>query len=394
MYTAQAKIYAVCLTIISVYFIFCIATGRGLDVVVPKGILIFSLFCSLYYILVTLAFTEKVIARDVADFVRPFIYLYIFMFGYNAAGNVAIEKVYLFLAIIFLFEFFFNLLIFFPGGEDLVKIYRPQAGGINFIRFSGTFGFSYTYVFFCIFFGVWSLFLYSYRRVRIYLVGFVLATFAIFMSGSRAGLVAYLLIVMLLVFSRHTPNKGKRSIAYITLLAVATFILMLPLFADSDFFVQSFEYSMRLIDEGKDDPSARRRLAEFGVALDVLTESPLFGLGSNKEFFNEVLGFHLESLYSYQFAKWGMVGFGIYLFHVVCIYRASGRLLRDGAEEVVRSMGAAAMVACVAIFLLGFAISNTDSYIGPFWFYFFVGVVFRADRDLSIRKLSAQKSIT
>lgn len=392
MYSVQAKIFAFCFLIVFLWFFSLeyirirrpLFNGSSPGFSVPKGVLCFCFFVSIYYVLSTFVFTNHIIIRDLVDFFRPFLYLFIFVFGVSVVRVLGIRVIYRVLFFVFFVQFFFNLLIFVPGMDGLVKVYRPQDSGLNYIKFSGTFGFSYTYVFYCIFFGIWGFYRYIEDRSSAALLLFFVSLLAIVLSGSRAGLATFAFVFFLLPFMPATNRFGRRVLFRFFLTSFAFLLVSVPYLIQSDFFSELINYGYRLVELGLDDPSARRRVAELEHAVTILENNLLFGAGSSKFYFNEVLGVHLESLYAYHLAKWGVLGLFIYFFHIFYIYffcRSQLKTFEYSASE--RSLFSAIMIACISIFIIGFSISPSDSYIGPLWFYFVVGAAYglRGARD-------------
>ncbi len=386
MYSAQSNIFLFCLSIIVFWFLLWAQSnfhrtnkcGQRVNVFsCPKGAILFCVVVSLYYSITTIVFTDIIIYRDIVDFFRPFIYLLVFVFGISTSRVFCLRKIYKIFYVVFFLQFFFNFLIFVPGADAIVKVYRPQDSGLNYIKFSGTFGFSYTYVFFCIFCGMWGFFKYIDDRKRSDLFLFFFGFLAIVLSGSRAGMLTYIILLMVVPFLSVTNNYGRRLLLKFFLFCTILIVFSAPFIVKSEFFSSLISYSVRLFELGFDDPSARRRVGELLMAVEILSENFLFGLGSSKHYFNEILGVHLESLYSYHLAKWGLIGFVFYVFHIYLIAKISAVAARiTSLNPVERSLCASLVVTCVSIFILGFSISPTDSYIGPLWFYFAVGLGF------------------
>ncbi len=330
----------------------------------------FALFVSFYYGILTVIFTDVIIFRDLFDIFRPIIYLLIILFPliFNIKYN-QLQKIVRFVCFLALLEVAINFFIFVDFGKPIINIYRVQTSGINYLRFSGTFGFAYTFSNFIFFLLLYSIFLYKVHKTKTLRILFSLFFLCILVSGSRVGIVA-LIIILFVIFI--VENQIKELLFLLCFSLFLTFFLFI--FLDKIYFDKVCSYFFRLIQLGVEDPSASHRFAELVLAKNILEKNLLFGEGSNKYYFNKILGLHLESLYAYYLAKWGLLGFLLYIFHLGLILFLNHKvMLHYRSDPYVYALSKSFFYWVLSIFIFGFSTSITDSYRGPFIFYTIVG---------------------
>ena len=363
-------------------------------------VLFFASFLFLYYSLDTVINTPYIIKRDIADFFRPFIYAFIASFPFIfPVKQEDFKEIIKFSLILIFIQIFMNILVFIPGLDLFVKAYRPQHFGINYFRFSGTFGYAYTFSAFMTFVLLYAIFFYTQysgeNKTKLMLL-VDLIFLSIVLSGSRAGLGGIIIVLLILfLFERQKVVK----LLFIKLIFIFALIVVFFVYIGIDItIVQKIVDNIKsLLEKGVNDPSAGHRFAELLLTKEILEKNFWLGAGSNKFIFNVVKGLHLESLYAYYLAKWGFLGFMIYNTQIFLVWLLSKKVESLYIDNIYISSLAKAMKYWIfALYIFGLSISFVDSYRGPFIFYLLVGYLlyFYILRKINLKeKESNEKNI-
>ncbi|MAE86044.1 MAG: hypothetical protein CMB80_25125 [Flammeovirgaceae bacterium] len=294
------------------------------------------------------------------------------------------KRYFNFLLILFFIQLVINFFVFNDLLSFFLRVYRPQQSGYNWYRFSGTFGFSYMYCHYLILFMAMFFYLHYYTGKKLYYVFYFLTFVVCLASGSRIGIAVACLVYGLLFLTA----KNKLSFLLVPVVFVGTMFLMTIYYGfdytDSAFLQSVIDKVLVLVENGfSGDPSARHRTSELMVAMEIFYENPWFGSGSNKMYFSERLGLHLESLYAYYLGKWGLIGLSVHFVFIAYLIVIANRVARKSEEIFEKSFARGYQIWVLTIIPFGLSISVTDSYRGPFLFYLMSGYIFLLYLQLS-----------
>ncbi|GAB6393522.1 MAG: O-antigen ligase family protein [Treponematales bacterium] len=291
-------------------------------VVNANAVLLLSLLLFLHYTASTVLNFDVLIIRDFIEIFRPLIYYLSFLlslmiltpFVMKHGGRKCLDYMD---NLVFCFSFI-EFLKFIRPMEKLFWAYLPVPfGHINYVRFSGVTGFSYSYAWLLIVCIIYNAVKTNGKiSVRVFYYSFLLL-----LTGSRSGM-ATLFVVYCCLFILFK----KIRIRLLALLGAAAFLVWLLYTLEVPIVVTSVDYILRLIQAflGKtDDGSLSTRQGQVYIALERFNESPLYGTASNKSQDKTI-----ENFYFHHLAAWGIVGLLCYL-----LWLCSFRLYVSGKQE-------------------------------------------------------------
>lgn len=254
--------------------------------------------------------SNNYVAGDIIEIFRPIIYCIFYIFSIFIVNDIVLE-----IGTIRTLKYFENI-IFYTSFIEWFKFIKPfypffklytifPYGSINFVRFSGLTGFAYNYAWIlCICLVINMTFC---KKINF---RFIYYSFLIFMTGSRTGFLA-LLIMYFLIFIKF---RKIRLFLLFSLIFIAVLIFILYLLK-VEFIVTSVDYIIRLIFAvlGKSaDGSFVTRMAQNNIAMDGFDKSPLLGIASNK-----TENIVIENFYFHHLRNWGLLGLSIYIVILV-----------------------------------------------------------------------------
>lgn len=326
------------------------------------------------------------------DLIRPWLYCLYFVAGWWLMPSTDHGRLRLVNTVfaICIAQVAFSSLVHIPAAHPFVDFFkgRPSTDldARHFYRWSGTFGYPSDFSFFlsyCLYLGVnlEVARVSSGQLLRRTALLFAVVGFA--MTFSRGGYAA--LAVMSIIGS--VLYWG--SIRFIGLL-VALFLVGL-LVTQGWFFdggdVMGHSYVTGLFSYGIQADSVQHRVREAVLVMDVLAESPAFGMGPDRMWIGSRIRV-IESLYGHYIIKWGVVGLGWFLLGLVSMLRVTMGAHDLGASQALRR--SLTLIAISVPLVFGFSSAVTDRYkCLPLFYLLAGGAVAQGYRDRAERKASS-----
>lgn len=347
-------------------------------------VVIFAFCCCFYFTATTLVNSSAIQSSDIVEFIRPINYLLYFLLPVIVfLDTKSLEKLFAFLLWILLFQVLFSTLVFLPETWWLVDFYKGRMSTddviFHFYRFSGTFGYPSDFSFYLLFFMLFICFslLGNVSRRAFFSMAalLLLATIGLFFTGSRSGLALFLIIFVVILFTHKLILKPS-----VFLIGVLITILLIYLFSAEildENLLSSLLYLVDLVEKGVNDASARHRIKEFLLAIELMSDYFPFGFGANKDYFAFVLG-PVESTYGYYMGKYGFIGITLYFSHIFYLSWVALRVSSLYRDKVyLKALANAFFLWALSVpFVFGFASAVTDRFRGPFLFYMIAGYLF------------------
>lgn len=158
-----------------------------------------------------------------------------------------------------------------------------------------------------VFFSLFFLILFAYKRSKLALIIFLCCFISVFYTQSRTTLVA--LIVALIFYAFLSKIKLIYKILVPIFLGFSVFLLFK--YMDLSYIVNGYEYAK----EG-DNSSVNARLDTLDMAINVFHSSPIFGVGPSKEEYST----NFDSEYILILMRYGIVGsliFFVFIFYLL-----------------------------------------------------------------------------
>lgn len=357
---------------------------KSADVMIRKPILhctIFALFVSAYFTATSLVNSALIGTGDIVEFIRPINYLVYFLFPVllvlHRDDYKGLFKAFIVLMVV---QVVFSFFVFIPEAWPIVDLYKGRLSTdlvqFHFFRFSGMLGYPSDFSFYLIFaLLMGSLYLLNEQSLKNKLgLGCLclIAMLALFLTGSRSGVALFVVLFSILLFSHRLILNSKVLFLSIALVVVMFYVIINDLLSEN--ILGSFLYLLDLIERGVMDDSARHRIREFLLAIELMQDYFPFGFGANKDYFGFVLG-PVESTYGYYMGKYGFIGICLYLFHIFYLaYIALQVSKRYRDDQLIVAFSNAFFIWALSVpFVFGFASAVTDRFKGPFLFYMLAG---------------------
>lgn len=328
---------------------------------------------TLYYLLITVAsgIDRPLSVGDFKEFFRPVLYLlyfsipFFFKMDEDDIYRLLRQTRYLILLLAFI-----DILKFTGFGAHVFHLYNSNdVNNINYIRFSGTFSFSYNYGFVLVFYFFYSFFEKKYLNKGSFwycLIFFLL----IVLTGSRAILFGYLFLMFVLFLFYSNFKQKILSVLLIVLIGVPLYFYLIEL--DNPLINSTLGYVERMIlalsGEGY-DASLGTRQSQLEGSMSLFSDNILFGDGPNKEGRGTI-----EILIAYYLSTWGIIGILLYFAALFVFYYFSIKV--KGVNGIVMK------VLCVTnvfwllmIFFAGMSTPITDQIRVHQLFYFIQGLI-------------------
>lgn len=258
------------------------------------------------------------VVRDFFELHRPILYILVFSVAFFTFVDLnRIGRMHILLLGIFTLLVLFGLNHFFHFNEFLTSIYTKEANASRF-RVAIPFVNPYDYAFMISFF-VFYFFVNALYRSKWYILLTVLALIMFILPQSRsvaAGMLIGIFVVLPFILIYLNLNKQLVfnkpfiwfGIFFITI--SISFLAMIP------YLLENFPYLttqfVKFSESGDIGNSANTRLEQFYFALDK-AQNPLIFLFGNGPAKDELE--YVESIYNYQFYRYGIVGIILYLIY-------------------------------------------------------------------------------
>lgn len=335
-----------------------------------KNIIFLFVLISLLYTLTLLvcSIRSAVSYRDFFEPIRPLIYLFCFIYPlviiekdirHNEQLIFFIRFIVLGIASLDLLKFNFSLI-------PLISLYSPfEYNTINYIRFSGTFGFCYNYGYILLFFLAYTLLEKKQSTVNyIYILAFVSL---IVLTGSRAVFLG--LFMLFLIYIIFFLKKKSSSLLFLLF-----FVLFIPIIynilkdMDVPLVTSTIGYIERLffaLSGEVADGSLNTRQSQLEKAYSYFMKSPLLGNGPLKENTDPI-----EILLGYYFSSWGILGSGAY-FLLIFYFGYLAKKCFNSFSSFIRTYSKANFIWILLIPIVGMSTPITDQ-VRVFNFFFFI----------------------
>lgn len=266
----------------------------------------------------------NIIQRDFYEFHRPVLYLLVFVFSFTVFyrdGLVLKFERLLFFAFVILVLIGLNQYV---GFYDYVSQLYTKQHNINSRRVAAPFLNPYDYAFMMSFFVLYFFLKMIYSAI-IFIIPLTLALSMFVLPQSRSvagtflvGFFVVLPLVLLLLefdFKKLFVPKKLLLTFFLMLLAIILFVLSVP------YLLENFPYLtdqfVRFLQGGGVGRSGNIRLEQFLFALEKAFSNPLILLFGNGPAKSELE--FVESIYNYQFYRYGLVGFLLYFLLLICL---------------------------------------------------------------------------
>lgn len=264
--------------------------------------------------LLTLTFSvinRNLIIRDFFEPIRPLLYYAFFLtpilLHYK---NI---KVVTFLQRILIWSSALDIIKFLPFVYPIICLYNPfEFNAINYIRFSGTFGFCYNFGFLMIF--VFLYYLTQKEKNKENYIYITVSTIIIFLTGSRSIYAAYF-FVLFIYYMFFIKGFYKKFMYIMFSFIFFTALYLISEQIDSPILNATVAYVERLVDTifgTGSDGSLDTRQNQWSLALSYFSENYLLGIGPMKNS-NEPI----EMMYGYYISSWGILGTSIYIIQII-----------------------------------------------------------------------------
>lgn len=306
----------------NMHFVFLSEYQKKLFVGVSLIFIFFLLHISLSMLVGATFGGVDIIQRDLYEFHRPILYLLTFAIAFIVFSRTGLILKF---ERLLLFAFFVLVLIGlnqYFGFYDYISQLYTKEHNVNSRRVSAPFVNPYDYAFMMSFF-ILYFFLKMIYAGRIFILPLLIAlvTFILPQSRSVAGtfLVGFFVVlptVLLLLefdFKRLVVSKKLYLFSFLLLVALVVFVASIP------YLLENFRYLtgqfVRLLEGEGIGRSANIRLEQFLFALEKAASNPLIMLFGNGPAKSELE--YVESIYNYQFYRYGLVGFLLYFVALI-----------------------------------------------------------------------------
>jgi len=281
-------------------------------------------------------------------------------------------KILNFILKIILFNIVVSLLAYF--NENIFQIFNTffetdKSGtfGSSYQRFAGTFSNPNFYGFFFAVFGNISLGLSTFFREKsynyMYIIIFLLSGYSVIISGSRSGLITFILLVLCNIVGRFTLCK-KISLKYLAaLFLLLCFIYIIYFMIDStDFQNLIGNLNTRFINIENILHNFGGRIAMINNGLDVFKENPIFGVGQTS--------ISIDNQYTRTLMESGLVSFIPFLSLIISISVSNVRLLIVETKYQTKVFPFVVFLFCFALIfnMFGAAIFSVSQLTAIFFF--------------------------
>jgi hypothetical protein len=322
------------------------------------------------------------IQRDLYEFHRPILYFLVFALAFTVfSGDGLILK----FERLLLFTFFVLVLIglnqYFGFYDYLSQLYTKQHN-VNSRRVSAPFVNPYDYAFMMSFF-VLYFFLKMIYASRNFILPLMIALIMFILTQSRSVAGTFLvgffivlpMVLLLLEFNFKKLVVSKKLLLFLLhmLVMTAVFIASIP------YLLENFPYLtgqfVTLLEGGGIGGSGNIRLEQFLFALDKASSSPLIMLFGNGPAKSELE--YVEAIYSYQFYRYGLVGFFMYFVVMIGlgVYFAWKVLKRIGRHHAAYPFILALFVWFMIVPLMSLGSNFTEQIRLSFFFYSMLGLL-------------------
>jgi hypothetical protein len=352
--------------------------SRMNDIIFPT---LMALSASIYFSLVTLVNADMLLVwRDVIEVLRPVLYLVFFLFpAFVPLDEEDLDRLMNFLIKVVFLASAVDVLAFFNVFEPLVRMYRPGSfEEFNYHRFSGTFGYAYSFAFLLLFFLLYLL-QSGKSLVRHRIVFLFFFPLFIFLTGSRTALLTLIFVVVYYIFAGSSNARMViwRMTKVVVILALFSSVLYNT---QVELISKNIEYAQKLLFffSGSDtdySPTARLEQLKFGLS-HLEGFGYLIGVGSAK---GAVPG--IENIYGHYLVKWGMIGFAMYFGHLAALYAVARP--RQCHSEGTKTFLLSFRVWLFVVPIIGFSAPITDAVKLFCVFYLISGYVYQVQRRLN-----------
>lgn len=279
-------------------------------------LIISLLFSSLFLIILLFNMPDIFVFKDVVETIKPIIYGVIIVAGCFLSEQYNDSKIVKCILVVAIISVLFSSLVFFKPLFFLVDMYKGRLSSepLHFFRFSGTMAYPGPFSYWLVLAIQAAFYAYQkkYIKGRSFLPICTILLWGFFMTGSRGGVIVFLLMNLLYVFIYW---KKKRTLLSYCIMIFLLGILLLVL---RDFIKDS--KSIKYIITGINNPlesSFMHRVKELRYVHDAIMSGKIFGSGPNNIFIQNAF-IAVETAYFYYGYKYGMIGlmfYGIIIFY-------------------------------------------------------------------------------
>ncbi|MBD5266816.1 MAG: O-antigen ligase family protein [Bacteroides sp.] len=345
-------IYLVATTILTLPFFY---NYKVYKLSLPRISVLFLLWTITYIatLVIQPVINNEIILKDFSDIIRPFIYLYFFIIGCVFGMRFGKNSFFISALIVTaLLSLVFDGIKFFEQFQTITKLYSVfEFGELNYIRYSGTFGFCYD-------FGFVALLIYSISIVFYAKKGltFILGCLIMMLVGSRSVILAFGVINGLYFFLFSKKQFFKKIILIPVFVLVVVFLYVIATTWEIPVASDSIRYSERLVNalSGTDaDGSLGTRNNQLEVAIERFNKSPIFGVGPSKN------DYPIEIQLGYYISSWGIVGTVIFYFIQFNFGIVAVRGIKS-RETIVKYFSTANLLWLISALIVGMSTPITD----------------------------------
>ncbi len=307
---------------------------------------------------------HHIIPKDFTDALRPVIYLYFFILGFVFGKRLSLTKSFVNIIVILIcVSLIFDIIKFFESFQLITKLYAVfEYGYLNYIRYSGTFGYCYNFGFVLIFIYCYCILSFPFKSFI-----FIGGCIAMLLVGSRSVLAAYMVVNIILFFTSSIPSYKKILIVPIIVLFIWVMYFIgtsweIPVISDS------IQYAERLYDTISGtavDGSYDVRSSQKDKALLRFIESPIFGVGPTKD------ELPIEMQLGYYVSSWGICGLIIFIILQFCFFDSAIKGALSNKKDYLYKFSKSNAIWIISSFIVGMSTPITDQ-IRVFQIYFII----------------------
>jgi len=211
------------------------------------------------------------------------------------------------------------------------------------------------------------------RMRKVAAIGAALMAGTIFFSGSRGGMLALIVELVLLAVVFVKMESGTRAAASLVFFAVVVAVLLV--------WIGGLELTNRIASIGsetKQELSGGTRWTIDKDSFRMFVRKPIMGWGFGtfptvypqfRTFYTNLYVTDAHNDYLQQLAETGALGFATMVWFLVTMYRNAWKKLRDWPNEITGAVALACMLGCTGILVHSFVDFNLQIPANAAWFY-------------------------
>ena len=359
------------------------------------------LICLIYYSLVVMLAGKWSSAGDLADVLRPVVYLSFIIVPVLFAGcsSVGRSTWYVFVVIAAI-QFVANFAVYVESLWPIIDVFKGRQSddpvAFHFFRWSGLFAYPSDYSFFSLFVAMYAFQLLlgggitgAQRWIcRATLAGSIVA---IMLSLSRAGIGALLVMMPIAVLWSDAPFRVRviwlmigMGVAVLLATALFSYLESLP-----EGTARQIAYVTDLLTGEGSDSSTSHRQRELELARERSSDAWPMAPGPDREFVAERLPI-VESYYGLHLIKWGALGLLLALSFVGAVAASLSADLRRVSDVYARALVRATVLLLLSVPLVfGWSSAMGDRFKTLPFLYMLIGLSALVVRSVKKRELMA-----